>query len=115
MDIDSKKTSEHDYEIQFFGFTPDSFANGGKLQPKEIAKVWPKSKSSRELKGKLVLAIWIVKTNLIILIWIISVVYNAVNDYVIDCFQELENLVKSEASICSKLQTSPQYLTHFPG
>ena len=57
MDINSKKTSEHDYEIQFFGFTPDSFANGGKPQPKEIAKVWPKSKkSSRELKAKLVLA-----------------------------------------------------------
>ena len=27
---------------------------------------------------------------------IASSVYNAVNDYVVDCFQELENLVKSE-------------------
>ena len=29
-------------------------------------------------------------------ILLILVVYNAVNDYVLDCFQELENQIKSE-------------------
>lgn len=50
------KPSEHEYETQFFGFTPESFVDG---------------------------------------------VYNAVNDYVVDCFQELENLFKSEPSLSS--------------
>ncbi|CAH3026990.1 unnamed protein product [Porites evermanni] len=55
MDQNTTQISrEYEYEIQFFGFTPDSFVNG---------------------------------------------VYNAVNDYVVDCFQELENLVKSEPSL----------------
>lgn len=57
MEVDSsKKSTEYDYETQFFGFTPESFVDG---------------------------------------------VYNAVNDYVGDCFQELENLVKSEPSASS--------------
>lgn len=58
MDLNTKKTREYEYEIQFFGFTPDSFVNG---------------------------------------------VYNAVNDYVVDCFQELENLIKSEPSLSSNV------------
>ena len=32
MDLNTKKTREYEYEIQFFGFTPDSFVNGGKLE-----------------------------------------------------------------------------------
>lgn len=53
--VDTKPT-EHEYETQFFGFTPESFVDG---------------------------------------------VYNAVNDYVVDCFQELENLLKSEPLLSS--------------
>ena len=34
-----------------------------------------------------------------IFLCIASSVYNAVNDYVVDCFQELENLVKSEVGL----------------
>ncbi|XP_058951376.1 protein MIS12 homolog [Pocillopora verrucosa] len=55
MEIDfGKKSTEYDYETQFFGFTPESFVDG---------------------------------------------VYNAVNDYVGDCIQELENVIKSEPSV----------------
>ncbi|XP_078379450.1 protein MIS12 homolog [Oculina patagonica] len=53
MEPDNINPTEHEYETQFFGFTPESFVDG---------------------------------------------VYNAVNDYVVDCFQELENLLKSEES-----------------
>lgn len=42
MDPSSKKTREYEYEIQFFGFTPDSFVNGGKLELAET-KLNPRS------------------------------------------------------------------------
>lgn len=47
MDVNNQKTTEHEYEIQFFGFTPDSFVNGGKL--KETKQSLSKRGSNRRI------------------------------------------------------------------
>ena len=31
MEPDNKKPTEYEYETQFFGFTPESFVDGGKV------------------------------------------------------------------------------------
>ena len=92
MEPDNIKPTEYEYETQFFGFTPESFVDGGNFG-KSLVAIWSQcERYGRETTFK-------VHVVCLLENYVLNfAVYNAVNDYVIDCFQELENLLKSEVS-----------------
>lgn len=76
------QTLNFEYETQFFGFTPKSFMDGGKLRfcVTKVARI----KTSRSLN-----------------FWTFFTVYNAISDYISECFGELEKQLASEVGLTS--------------
>lgn len=71
-----EKFAINEYETQFFGFTPKSFLDGGKG-----SYPWVGTLLSAFLR-------WFIE--------FFSIVYNAISDYVSECFGELEKQLASE-------------------
>lgn len=77
MAYNCEEDKNYEYETQFFGFTPKSFVDGGKTLRQNLSS-------------------FVIRCGWKLTFPLFVAVYNAINDYVSDCFGELEKLLSNE-------------------